>query len=277
YPLYDYRPTKAGAVIFCLLFVATTGFHLWQMIRRRSWFMTALVVGGAMEFIGYACRAASASQPFNQYTLMPFAIQNSNMLLAPSLFAASIYMVLGRIIQLTDGESRSPITRRLLTKAFVYGDILCLGVQGGGGGMSTAAVFSSTKGGDTSVLAAPGKALTIFGLVAQLIAFAGFIGTAAVFQKRMARSPTPASLEADVSQCWRRYMRVLYAASMLIMVRNIVRVVEFCEGLDGYIITHEAFLYFFDALLMFVALVALNVVHPGELGVLLRQRHRSTS
>lgn len=206
---------------------------------------------------------------------MPYAIQNSYLLLAPSLFAASIYMALGRIIQLTGGESRSPISRRRLTKAFVCGDILCITVQGGGGGMSTAAAFSSTKGGDTSFLTNAGKGLTIFGLIAQLVVFAGFIGTAAVFQKRMSRSPTPASLEADVSQCWRRYMRVLYAVSMLIMARSLVRVVEYCEGLDGYIITHEAFLYIFDALLMFVALVVLNVVHPGELGVLLRQKDRS--
>lgn len=46
YPLYAYRPSKAGAIIFCLLFITATAFHLWRMIRCRSWFMTAFVIGG---------------------------------------------------------------------------------------------------------------------------------------------------------------------------------------------------------------------------------------
>jgi hypothetical protein len=53
-------------------------------------------------------------------------------LLGPALFAASIYMVLGRIIRLTDGESHSSIKSKWLTKIFVTGDVLGFLAQSAG-------------------------------------------------------------------------------------------------------------------------------------------------
>ncbi|OMP86694.1 Protein RTM1 [Diplodia seriata] len=276
--LYAYRPSKAGAVIFCILFIGATGIHMWKMVRRRSWFMTAFVIGGILEFIGYACRSASASQPFNDYTIFPYAIQNTYLLLAPTLFAASVYMTLGRVVLLTGGEGRSPVARARLTKAFVTGDVVCLLVQGGGGGMSTAAALSGMSGNPISssneLLANAGKGLTIFGLVAQVVMFAGFVGVAGVFHARLNKWPTAGSVAPEgVARCWRRVMRALYLVSALVMVRNLVRVVEYCQGTGGYIMTHEAFIYVFDALPMLVSMVVLAVVYPGELTVLLKEEN----
>jgi hypothetical protein len=59
-------------------------------------------------------------------------MQSLLLLLAPALFAASIYMVLGRIIRLTDGESHSLIRASWLTKIFVTGDVLSFLAQSGG-------------------------------------------------------------------------------------------------------------------------------------------------
>ena len=59
-------------------------------------------------------------------------MQSLLLLVAPALFAASIYMVLGRIILLTDGEKNSLIRQKWLTKIFVAGDVLSFLVQSGG-------------------------------------------------------------------------------------------------------------------------------------------------
>lgn len=56
------------------------------------------------------------------WTRGPFIIQSLLILIAPALMAASIYMVLGRIILLTEGEVHSIIKRRWLTKLFVFGE-----------------------------------------------------------------------------------------------------------------------------------------------------------
>jgi hypothetical protein len=150
YPLYQYEPSTVAAVIFCILFLTTTLLHLVQMIRTKAWFLSALTIGALCEysccclllditditiqgeFIGYAARAGSSRQEPGHYRLMPFVIQNTYILVAPALFAATIYMILGRVIRLTEGKSHSIINPGRLTKIFVWGDVFCFLLQGAG-------------------------------------------------------------------------------------------------------------------------------------------------
>lgn len=62
----------------------------------------------------------------------------------------------------------------------------------------------------------------------------------------------------------------LYLVSILIFVRSIVRVIEYVQGNDGYIMSHEAFLYVFDATVMWLAMIIMNWVHPSEVAANLR-------
>lgn len=71
---------------------------------------------------------------------------------------------------------------------------------------------------------------------------------------------------------WQKHMNTLYIASTLIMVRSIFRVVEYLQGFNGYLLHHEAYLYIFDGLLMFLVMVLLNVVHPGELAASMKHK-----
>lgn len=59
-------------------------------------------------------------------------MQSLLILLAPALFAASIYIILGRIILMTDGERYSLVRQKWLTKIFVAGDVLSFLMQGSG-------------------------------------------------------------------------------------------------------------------------------------------------
>jgi hypothetical protein len=49
FKLYHYNPSIAAAVIFVLLFVGTTGAHVYQLCRARTWFMIPLAIGGICE------------------------------------------------------------------------------------------------------------------------------------------------------------------------------------------------------------------------------------
>jgi len=84
-----------------------------------------------VEWIGYIGRVLGSRQSPN-WTLGPYIMQTLLLLVAPALFAASIYMALGRIILLVDGEDRSIIKKRWLTKIFVAGDVLSFVLQGAG-------------------------------------------------------------------------------------------------------------------------------------------------
>lgn len=123
FEFYKYEPSLAAAIVFAVLFLISSVLHTIQLVRTRTWYFTPLVIGGVMEGIGFVGRIMS-SRETPKWTLGPFIIQSILLLVAPALFAASIYMVLGRIIIAIDGEGFSVIKKRWLTKLFVAGDIL---------------------------------------------------------------------------------------------------------------------------------------------------------
>lgn len=120
---YPYDPSKVAAVIFVVLFLLASLFHIFQVIRKRTWYFVALIIGALMECIGYLARFQNARQN-PDYTLGPFIVQTLLILVAPSLVAATVYMILGRIILTTDGERYSFIKKRWLTKIFVVSDVV---------------------------------------------------------------------------------------------------------------------------------------------------------
>ena len=224
--------------------------------------------------MGYIGRAICAEQTPN-YTLGPYIVQILFPLVAPALLAASIYMILGGIILLVDGESLSIIRKKWLTKIFVSGDVLCFLLQAAGinashksiprklltvspgGGIMAGGSVSSVATGSHIVVAGVGVQIAFFGLF-MLVAF--------IFDSRIRHHPTPKSQSSALP--WQKHMYALYAASVLIMIRSIFRVVEYVQGNNGYLMRHEWFLYIFDALLMFTVLVIYNFVHLSEIKAL---------
>lgn len=66
---------------------------------------------------------------------------------------------------------------------------------------------------------------------------------------------------------WRRLLYVLIASLLCITTRIIFRMVEFSTGLDPLknpIPFHEAYFLVLDALPMFIAIILMNFVHPGQ-------------
>jgi len=77
-------------------------------------------------------RSVNANQPFGEWTLLPYILSSVLPLVAPALFAASIYMELGRIVELVQGDRYLFIKRRWLTSIFVTGDVVSFLMQAGG-------------------------------------------------------------------------------------------------------------------------------------------------
>lgn len=66
------------------------------------------------------------------WTIGPYVMQSTLLLVAPALFAASIYMELGRIILLVKGQKHAVIRVTWMTKIFVAGDVLSFLMQASG-------------------------------------------------------------------------------------------------------------------------------------------------
>ncbi|PWY92331.1 RTA1 like protein [Aspergillus heteromorphus CBS 117.55] len=258
---YYYTPSAAAAGIFIVLFGISTLLHLYQLVGTRSWFMIPFFIGGILETIGYIGRLLSAEQSPN-FTTGPYAMQSALLLIAPAFLAASIYMTLGRIIRMLHADKQSVIGLRWLTKIFVTGDVLSFLMQASGAGL----MVSDTSDAST------GEHVIIGGLFVQIIFFGFFLITALIFQKRLAKNPTSESVE--MSRVWRRHMAALYVSSTFIFVRSILRVVEYIQGYNGYLMKHEAFIYIFDALLMFITMEVLQFIHPSQINCILGRGDR---
>lgn len=255
--------------------------------------MIPFIIGGWFEVGGYIGRVLST---IDQWLLSYYIVQTLFLLVAPALFAASIYMTLGRIIHLVDGERHSLVRAKWLTKIFVAGDVLSFCTQGAGAGLMSGGTADKLKTGENIVVG---------GLCLQILSFGLFTIVAIIFHRRILKSPTHVTLRtqhtlqkrtwkekllgsskhskttspdgtnyepnyasgasAGEAVDWQKHLYALYVASMLILVRSLFRVIEYVMGNNGYLLKKEVFLYIFDAVLMFLCMVWLNIVHPGEI------------
>lgn len=147
FALYRYTPSIPAAVVFTVLFFIVAVVQLFLIIRHRTYFFVPFFVGllreqsspfrvflgktlimipCPVECAGYIARIFSH---FDTLALGPYIVQTMLILVAPPLFAASIYMTLGRVIVKLNAEELSMVPVRYLTKIFVVGDVISFLLQ----------------------------------------------------------------------------------------------------------------------------------------------------
>ncbi|KAJ5702612.1 hypothetical protein N7488_010160 [Penicillium malachiteum] len=259
FALYRYTPSIAAAAVFTGIFLHLSILHLIRLLRNRQYFFIPFILGLLFECAGYIARIFSH---FDTMALGPYIAQTMLILVAPPLFAASIYMTLGRIIVKLGAEDKSIIPVRFLTKIFVIGDVISFLLQCGGGGFMAAGTLSAMN---------TGANIVVGGLVVQLLFFGLFVYVSASVHWRLKRHPqynhvceSVSSYSPETQMTWESLMWAIYAASLLILVRSVFRVVEFVEGNDGFIMHREYLLYIFDACLMSLTGIVLLAVYPGS-------------
>lgn len=116
--------------------------------------------------------------------------------------------------------------------------------------------------GDNLTQAQINRGLHIYmgGVGLQQFFILSFIYLAYVFQKEMMRD-VPKAEQAPV---W-RLLYIVYGVLTLITIRIIFRLAEYAKGIQSGIPQHEAYQYIFDSTMMLLALVLLNIIHPGRL------------
>jgi RTA1 like protein len=111
-----------------------------------------------------------------------------------------------------------------------------------------------------------GQDIIVVGLFAQLLFFGIFLIAAIVLYRRIKGTTHPMQQPEEKQNVdWRTLLYALYAASVLILVRSIFRIIEYLQGNDGFIQRHEVFGYVFDGVLMLTVMVIFNNVHPGSI------------
>ena len=247
--IYNYVPSLPPAALFAALFGIVFVIHLYQLFSHRVWFFVTFNVGIGFEVFGYIFRVLSVKHSTN----VPFyAIDTVLILVAPALFAASIYMVYGRLVTRANAEHLSLISAKRTTRLFVIGDVCAFLAQTAGAGLQAS---------KTSHTVDIGIDLLIAGLSFQAVWFAFFIVVAVCFHVRLKRAGSLPPFAGPRS--WLGLLYGLYAGSILIMGRCIFRIVEYAQGYDGFLLSHELYDYIFDSAFMFVVTVLFIFCYPA--------------
>lgn len=205
-----------------------------------------------METFGYYGRAWASDAPDS---IKPWILQAMLIISAPPMISGTVYMSLSRMIRCLHARDNALMSPRGMTPLFVTADIIAFTSQIAGVGLQASTGTNAREIGGKVVLG---------GLIFQLVLLAFFIFNIYVFHKRNARNPTQLTDHPQLPR-WRRLVYVLNFIGVAIFVRNFVRTVEYAQGPKGTVARQEAFVYVFDAALMFGSMAALLVSHPGRM------------
>ncbi|KAJ5354038.1 hypothetical protein N7541_006602 [Penicillium brevicompactum] len=229
--IYPYKPSETATIIMAILFGTSAVWHLITMVRKKTWFYTSLTAGAFMMTTGYIARYLSAKSPLE---LGPYIIQSLFIILPPSLYAATLYMIYGRVVLFVNAPEASMIRPNRVTKIFVCGDVIAFFLQAGGGGMMAEPTMAN---------------------VGQKIMLIGF---------GCARLPKSYMIPQHGKYTWSALLKMLLVAAAIVILRCVFRVIEFAQGNDGAIPTHEVYMYIFDAAPMFLVQILFHVIHAGD-------------
>ncbi|KAK0648568.1 RTA1 like protein-domain-containing protein [Cercophora newfieldiana] len=256
---YGFYPSFEWNLVFAVLFGLTTLVHLGQMFKYRKWFCWVVVMGSLWELMCFALRTVGARDQQNAgYVIASMLL----FLLAPLWINAFVYMIVARLVYyLLPQERILGMSPRWLAKIFVAADIVSFLVQAVGGAM-----LANTEGGEVVIT---GQRIYMGGIGVQLFFVTVFGVVTVVFFRRVQQRIRSGTLARDTA--WvQPLIWVLISVILLIVVlprqvRVIFRLVEFGGGASesNPILTNEAYPLGLDAFPMFVALLILNIVHPG--------------
>lgn len=254
YPgLLGYYPSFNVEAFFAAAFLLTSLLHLIQLLQHRTWCFIPFVIGGYFEAAGFGARVILAKQTPN-WELLPCKLQTLFLLLAPTLFANSINMLLARIVRLTHGESFSVVPVGWLTKIFLGGDILSFILQASGGGILAKAQTAEAR--------EQASHLIIGGLVIQLVMFFVFIVVAVNFHLKISKNPTEVTKGLNAN--WIKLLLVMISSSLLIFVRSVFRILEYVGGSDNDLSKREIYTIVLDSVLMLICMALFNLLHPSK-------------
>ncbi|KDR79914.1 hypothetical protein GALMADRAFT_222849 [Galerina marginata CBS 339.88] len=261
--LYGYIPSRAVAIIFLLLFLASTVIHTVQALKyRMRWLLGTACLCGIIELLGWSGRLWSSFSPLAS---IPFQIEITCTIVAPTPLLAASFVILGEIIKIL-GPSYSRLTPKWYTVLFCSSDVIALFVQGAGGGI--AATAQDDKGAEK------GAHIMLFGIVFQLIIILVYAACAVEFFLRYHMdAPFSARMDirndkADRGELTSNVKTMAFAlafSTTCFFIRSIYRIAELADGWTGRIIHTQVYFNVLDGAMIILAIYTLNFFHPGRL------------
>ncbi|KZM23608.1 response to stress [Ascochyta rabiei] len=108
----------------------------------------------------------------------------------------------------------------------------------------------------------------LLGLFVQLLFLGFFLGfflcISLVFWQRMSKSSKQYAILQYGKHTWDQLLKMVVLAAVIIILRCIFHVIEFAQGHSGYLVSHEIFIYIFDAAPMLVVQSMMHFVYAAK-------------
>ncbi|KAF5231600.1 hypothetical protein FAUST_9162 [Fusarium austroamericanum] len=242
---YYFDPSFAANLAFCVLFGLTTIAHLAQ--ARFCW---VAIMGATWETIAFAFKTLGSH---DQQNLTYLTVGQILFLLAPLWINAFVYMGVARMVYFgMPSQKLLGIKAVRMTLLFVWLDVILFLVQGTGG------VMLSNTDADSDTIDI-GMKVYMAGVALQLAVVLVFSGITVFFYFKLRQ------LEGRSMKCMKWLIWTMVVVLMLIMTRIVYRLVEFGPGVNAHntLLIHEGYPLGLDATPILIALVLLNIMHPG--------------
>ncbi|KAG8948797.1 hypothetical protein FRC04_009260 [Tulasnella sp. 424] len=297
---FGYIPTLWITALFVALFFLTAVAHLGQAIYYRIWWLIpTFVFCGLGEVFGWAGRVWGSQQP---YVLDPFLMQICCTIFSPTFLTAGMFFIFGRMIGLI-GPEYSRLTPKIYAITFLSLDTSALVVQSLGGSQASAAdtLEGANRGAKIMVggIILQMVAITLYVIIqveylvrvfkdrpvhprpspsaiamTALTPPAGdsgtrtpntYVGEGDAEKTQPKAIVMPATGRQRITRKIGLMLLGLVIATVFIYVRSIYRTIELLDGWNGPIITNETLFNVLDGTQILLAMVTLNVLHPGWL------------
>ncbi|KAL7414267.1 RTA1 like protein-domain-containing protein [Mrakia frigida] len=240
------------------LAVITAGVYLViALCLVARWFPYRLgmmwwLIGGCIAYAGgMALRVKIHDDP---YTLGLYIASTLLVLLSPVFFILVDYMLFSRLVAAMEMERHLFIRARWVSKIFVISDCVTFFLQISGGGM-----------GASESMAQLGTNISLVGIIAQLASFVIFIVLVLHFGWKIQRhEPAIWNSNGAGNTEWKRLYYALLWTCIGYLIRSVFRSIELSQGHDGYLHTHENWLYGLDSLPLAAAMVVFIPIYPGQ-------------
>ncbi|CAP68111.1 uncharacterized protein PODANS_1_19750 [Podospora anserina S mat+] len=275
--VWEKIPSLTTNAIFAALFgVSFIAFIITYFRSRRqgTFFTVMMCLGLLCEIIGYAGRAASAKNPWDD---MGFMIQIVTLTIGPAFLAAGIYTCLAKVVSVY-GEESSRLPAGWYTRIFIPCDVVSLVLQASGGGIAAAS--------DDIDLLNMGNNIMIAGLSFQVFILAVFLAVSGEFLLRVRNRKKTYGPDAGFEQAepaksirqgfmFKAIMIALAVSTVAIFWRSCFRVAELSEGWNGPLMAREDLFIAFESVMILIAVVVMNVFNPCMVfGVMMSSKWR---
>ena len=203
--------------------------------------MLIIAFTAALEAVGYACRIVMLHNP----SYSTYVVMQALLIISPTFLALVNCSATGKLMRMAHGAGH--LHPGWVAKSFFASDLLCLGIQGSGAGLS-----SSVNSGDMVTA----KALLIVGLILQLLFFIFFTCITLYINLKTRYGLTHVKEFGPIFFC-------LYSTIGFMYILTNFRLIEFSNGWYGYVATQGSFFYCFDFLVIFSCFVIITVVCFG--------------